>query len=185
MARRRLARRRRRPRQLRSTAVGIVVAVLAAAALGAVIARPWTDAAPAPVAAPGVVLSATATADAPARGAASASAQASTSTSTSATAGADATRPASPQAGPPSAKAASAPAGFRAVTFVNNVQQTIWVGAGEQTPQPALATIPFAILTGGGMPVDEEKAKALGADFFLTKFPTPDALKTILTARLG
>jgi hypothetical protein len=127
--------------------------VLAAAALGAVIARPWTDAAPAPVAAPGVVLSATATADAPAREAASASAQASTSTSTSATAGADATRPASPQAGPPSAKAASAPAGFRAVTFVNNVQQTIWVGAGEQTPQPALATTGWMLPAGQSLTI--------------------------------
>ena len=41
-----------------------------------------------------------------------------------------------------------APAGYRTVTFVNAVQQTVWVGAGEQTPQPALSTTGWVLSSG-------------------------------------
>ena len=42
-----------------------------------------------------------------------------------------------PTTGSPATKA---PAGSRTVTFVNDVQQTIWVAGWQQTAQPALAT---------------------------------------------
>jgi CheY-like chemotaxis protein len=46
--------------------------------------------------------------------------------------------------------------------------------------QDALRKTPFAMLSGGNMPEDREKAFALGADHFLMKFPKPDVLKQIV-----
>ena len=46
--------------------------------------------------------------------------------------------------------------------------------------QAGLRKTPFAILTGGDMPEDREKALALGADYFLVKFPKPEVLKRII-----
>jgi CheY-like chemotaxis protein len=46
--------------------------------------------------------------------------------------------------------------------------------------QTGLAKTPIVILTGGDVPEDRAKAKRLGADHFLVKFPTPDALKKIV-----
>lgn len=49
--------------------------------------------------------------------------------------------------------------------------------------QSALADVPIVILTGGDVPEDRARAKALGATHFLVKFPTPDVLKTIVEGK--
>jgi len=46
--------------------------------------------------------------------------------------------------------------------------------------QTALAKTIIVILTGGDVPEDRAKAKKLGADHFLVKFPTPDVLKKVI-----
>jgi CheY-like chemotaxis protein len=46
--------------------------------------------------------------------------------------------------------------------------------------QPALGKTIIVILTGGDVPEDRAKAKSLGANHFLVKFPTPDVLKTVI-----
>jgi CheY-like chemotaxis protein len=46
--------------------------------------------------------------------------------------------------------------------------------------QKALKDVPFTILTGGDVPIDRERAKELGADHFLVKFPPPEILKKII-----
>lgn len=46
--------------------------------------------------------------------------------------------------------------------------------------QAGLAKTPIVMLTGGDVPEDREKAKSLGADYFLVKFPTPDVLRGII-----
>jgi two-component system response regulator len=46
--------------------------------------------------------------------------------------------------------------------------------------QPALARTIIVILTGGDVPEDRDKAKTLGADHFLVKFPTPDVLRKVI-----
>jgi Thaumatin family len=49
--------------------------------------------------------------------------------------------------------AAPAPAGSRTFTFVNRVDQTIWLGAGEQTAKPALATTGWVLPAGQSLSV--------------------------------
>lgn len=46
--------------------------------------------------------------------------------------------------------------------------------------EPGLARTVIVMLTGGDVPEDRTRAKALGADHFLVKFPTPDVLKAIV-----
>ena len=50
--------------------------------------------------------------------------------------------------GTAAAAAPVATAGHRTVTFVNDVQQTIWVAAGQQTAQPALSTTGWVLRPG-------------------------------------
>jgi hypothetical protein len=45
------------------------------------------------------------------------------------------------------------PAGSRSLTFVNALQQTVWVAAGEQTPQPALATTGWVLPAGQSLSI--------------------------------
>ena len=54
--------------------------------------------------------------------------------------------------------------------------------AREQEP---LRQTPFAMLTGGDMPEDRQRADELGADHFLIKFPKPDTLKGIVEQACG
>ncbi len=46
--------------------------------------------------------------------------------------------------------------------------------------QKALKGATFVMFTGGDVPEDRALASELGADHFLVKFPTPDALKKII-----
>jgi CheY-like chemotaxis protein len=46
--------------------------------------------------------------------------------------------------------------------------------------QPSLAKTTIVILTGGDVPEDRTRAKKLGADHFLVKFPSPDVLKKVI-----
>jgi hypothetical protein len=148
-----MVRRRRRRTRVRMVPLGIVLALIAAAALVTVISRPWSEDAPAPVAAPRSASSTGAgTADAPSPTAAP-SASMSMSMSASASASASPMHRASAKASASTAKAVAAPAGYRTVSFVNAVQQTIWVGAGEQTPQPALATTGWVLPAGQSLTI--------------------------------
>ena len=52
-----------------------------------------------------------------------------------------------------SAPASAPAAGHRNVTFVNAVSQTIWVGSGEQTAQPALTTTGWVLKPGQSLTV--------------------------------
>jgi hypothetical protein len=48
---------------------------------------------------------------------------------------------------------AGAAPGHRVVTFVNHVRQTIWVAAGQQTPQPALRTTGWVLAPGRSLSI--------------------------------
>jgi hypothetical protein len=49
---------------------------------------------------------------------------------------------------------AAGPTGHRQVTFVNAVSQTIWVAAGEQTPQPALPVTGWVLPAGHSLTIN-------------------------------
>ena len=51
--------------------------------------------------------------------------------------------------------------------------------------QPRLRHTPFAILTGGDVLEDRERAAALGADYFFVKFPEAAVLKQVVDAAFG
>ncbi|HEV3172292.1 MAG TPA: thaumatin family protein [Actinocrinis sp.] len=131
---------------------GIVLVALLAAAFIVVFGLPGGDKGSAPVAGTLSVAPPGTLRAAPASSAASPSATPSATGSPTASAsnGAGGASPSATSAPP---KAVTAPAGFRAVTFVNAVQQTIWVGAGEQTPQPALGTTGWVLPAGQSLTI--------------------------------
>ncbi len=51
--------------------------------------------------------------------------------------------------------------------------------------QNLLMKTTFAILTGGDVPEDREKAANLGADYFLVKYPSPTVFKQVLEKACG
>jgi hypothetical protein len=90
-----------------------------------------------------------------ASGAATASSTGSTSTSASASKSPASKGPASAPGASKTAQSGSvtAPAGRRTVTFVNAVSQTVWVAAGQQTPQPALSTTGWVLPAGQSLTI--------------------------------
>lgn len=59
----------------------------------------------------------------------------------------------SPSVGSGAPSALAPTAGTRVFTFVNHVRQTVWVGAGQQTAQPALATTGWVLPPGRSLSV--------------------------------
>ena len=51
--------------------------------------------------------------------------------------------------------------------------------------EKAFKDVPFAILSGGDVPADRERALELGANHFLVKFPTPDVLQRVVDEACG
>ncbi|HEX4788147.1 MAG TPA: thaumatin family protein [Actinospica sp.] len=102
-----------------------------------------------------VVLSAVPSGSVSATATASASASASASTSASASESPASKNAASSSGASKTAEPGSmtAPAGWRTVTFVNSVSQTVWVAAGEQTPQPALGTTGWVLPAGQSLTI--------------------------------
>jgi hypothetical protein len=159
-----MARRRRRPNRL--PLIGAAVAVLVAAVV-LMFAQPWSTTASVPTAGSvgstgstgsraaspdaGLTTAVSSTQPSPSAASASASARARAGASPSATP--SASRSASTQASASRPATVAAPAGFRTFTLVNDVQQTIWVGAGEQTPQPALTTTGWVLPVGHSLTI--------------------------------
>ncbi len=143
---------RTRRRRNRLPLLGSAIAASAVAVL-LLVTQPWAGG----VAAPTAGRADTGTASSTARVSATASSPVLSPSSTTAT-----THP-SPSTTPSVAArvstspspvgAVAAPAGYRTVTFVNDTQQTIWVGAGEQTPKPALATTGWVLPVGRSLAI--------------------------------
>jgi hypothetical protein len=147
-----MARRRRRPRRL--PLIGIVLAVTVAAVAGLLLVmQPGNDGTPTSVAGLAGLPTSTAHSIPDAVASASVSASGAASPSASADAGPSASHGAATSHSPSPAKIVAAPAGYRTVTFVNRVQQTIWVGAGQQTPTPALATTGWMLTAGQSLTI--------------------------------
>jgi len=143
-----MSRRRRRPIGL--PLLGSVLAASAAAVL-LLVTQPWSSGGSAPTAGQAGLGAASASA---ATSAAASSASPSSSASATAHVSPSASRTtASARASASPAGAAAAPAGYRAVTFVNDTSQTIWVGAGEQTPQPALSVTGWVLPAGRSLSI--------------------------------
>ena len=150
-------------------AVGMAAAVVAVLAI--VVHSPFgqRDAtvangggAPGAIATAGAAGSTGAAGPATATGSATASASASASTrrsahatptaSAHATARASASRPA-PRTSTRAATPPKAAAGHRTVTFVNKLSQTLWIGSGQQTAQPALTTSGWVLKAGQSLSI--------------------------------
>jgi hypothetical protein len=143
-----MSRRRRRPIGL--PLLGSVLAAAAAVVL-LLVTQPWSGGGAAPTA--GQAGLGTASPSVGASSAMSSSYPSPSSASATAHVSPSASRTVSPRASASPAAAVAAPAGYRTVTFVNNTTQTIWVGAGEQTPQPALATTGWVLPAGRSLAI--------------------------------
>lgn len=143
-----MAYRRRRSARRPLVAGGIVFVALLAAVLIVVFGLPGGYGGSAPAAGTFSVAPLDTVRPATISTAASPSAAPSATGGSATTSASGGTHGASPSATSAPPKAVTAPAGSRTVTFVNAVQQTIWVGAGEQTPQPALATTGWVLAPG-------------------------------------
>ena len=144
-----MSRKRRRTNTL--PLLGSVLAASAVAVL-LLVTQPWNSGSSTPTAG-GVGLGA-------ASPSAGSSAAASSTYTSPASASATATSPSASRAASTRASAAAspaavavAPAGYRTVTFVNDVSQTIWVAAGEQTAQPALSTTGWVLPAGRSLSI--------------------------------
>jgi hypothetical protein len=146
---------RRRRHSNRLPLIGTTLAVLVVAAVVLMFTQPWSSDASAPTAGSvGAGASASQNAAMPDFTAPTVPATPTTTAPASATASASVTpsvtaRPSTA----PAAPVVAAPAGYRTVTFDNDVQQTIWVGAGEQTAQPALTTTGWVLPVGQSVTV--------------------------------
>jgi hypothetical protein len=131
---------------------GTAFAAVVAAVLAVLMTQPWTGgASPVAGARPEASAAAVVSGGVVSGGVmSSVGASASMAVSASAAASASAVRT-SASSTPP--KVVAAAAGSRTVTFVNDVQQTVWVGAGEQTPQPALKTTGWVLGAGQSLTI--------------------------------
>lgn len=154
-----MARRRRRPRRRAWLIGGTALAVIVAAVLVAMLVQPWSGgkaslvAGVGPQASAGMMPSGTAGSGL-GEGASMSASSGTASASASAGPSASVAHASAAAASSPPGRAVVAPAGFRTVTFVNAVQQTVWVGAGEQTPQPALSTTGWVLPAGQSLTID-------------------------------
>jgi CheY-like chemotaxis protein len=60
---------------------------------------------------------------------------------------------------------------------MNGIELTSWIRA-----HPALKQLAVVIISSSTAPVDEEHARTAGADGFLSKYPSSEALRTLVNS---
>ena len=145
-----MSRTRRRPHGL--PLLGSAIAASAVAVL-LLVTQPWNSGAAAPTAGRADLGSTSRTAGTSAAASSVYPSPSSTSATAHPSPSASRTVAARTSASPSPVGAVAAPAGYRTVTFVNDAHQTIWVGAGEQTPKPALSTTGWVLSAGRSLAI--------------------------------